>query len=308
MKLHQKTFNLTGIIPVAGQPLDFNFPWHDCLQPVAQNYLAVERAVEECSEAGCRSIWIVCNDDMQPLIRHRLGDYIYDVRSIWAGRFAPYPKDVRREVPIFYVPIHPNDRDKRDCLVWSLIYGAWTADKVMTSLSQWVQPRKFYAAWPYGVMSPREITKSRRQLVSDKRVVFSHDNKTAADGEYLPFTFTQKDVRRWKNKIREKEIRMWEYVGPENREPDDWSYDYLKRHPIEERYTARWFKIEDIIDFPDLQEEEIHLLTWFYNISGWEGYCEYLGSEERKEIKNPGEVVKKYHEFNPVGKDWKESS
>ena len=28
--------------------------------------------------AGCRTIWIVCNDDMQPLIRYRLGDYVYD--------------------------------------------------------------------------------------------------------------------------------------------------------------------------------------------------------------------------------------
>ena len=30
---NKKQFNLAGIIPVAGQPLDFNFPWHDCLVP-----------------------------------------------------------------------------------------------------------------------------------------------------------------------------------------------------------------------------------------------------------------------------------
>ena len=73
-----RAFHLAGIVPVAGKALDFNFPWHDCLQPIAQNYLAVERAVVECAYAGCETIWIVCHDDMQPLIRYRLGEYIQD--------------------------------------------------------------------------------------------------------------------------------------------------------------------------------------------------------------------------------------
>ena len=40
--------NLAGIVPVAGQPLDFNFPWHDSLMPIGHNYLAVEKAVFDC--------------------------------------------------------------------------------------------------------------------------------------------------------------------------------------------------------------------------------------------------------------------
>ena len=32
-------FHLAGIVPVAGQPLDFNMPWHDCLMPIAQSGL-----------------------------------------------------------------------------------------------------------------------------------------------------------------------------------------------------------------------------------------------------------------------------
>ena len=35
------SFHLAGIVPVAGQKLDFNFPWHDCLQPINKDYLAV---------------------------------------------------------------------------------------------------------------------------------------------------------------------------------------------------------------------------------------------------------------------------
>ena len=68
-------FHLAGIIPVAGQPLDFKMPWHDCMMPLNKDYLAVEHSVVECAYAGCETIWIVCHDDMQPLIRSRLGDY-----------------------------------------------------------------------------------------------------------------------------------------------------------------------------------------------------------------------------------------
>ena len=47
------SFHLAGIVPVAGQKLDFNFPWHDCMQPIGRNYLAIERAILECVCAGC---------------------------------------------------------------------------------------------------------------------------------------------------------------------------------------------------------------------------------------------------------------
>ena len=77
-------FHLAGIVPIAGQSLDFDMPWHDSLMPIAQNYLAVERAVVECAYAGCETIWVVCHDDMQPLIRHRLGDYAQD--PVWVNR------------------------------------------------------------------------------------------------------------------------------------------------------------------------------------------------------------------------------
>jgi hypothetical protein len=37
-------FHLAGIVPVASQALDFDFPWHDSCMPISQNYLAIERA------------------------------------------------------------------------------------------------------------------------------------------------------------------------------------------------------------------------------------------------------------------------
>jgi hypothetical protein len=34
----QANFHLTGIIPIAGQSLDFEMPYPDCMLPVASNY------------------------------------------------------------------------------------------------------------------------------------------------------------------------------------------------------------------------------------------------------------------------------
>ena len=75
---NHQAFHLAGIIPVHGQEFDFGFDWHDTLMPIAPNYTAVERAVVECAYAGCSTIWIVVSDEMEPLIRYRIGDYVQD--------------------------------------------------------------------------------------------------------------------------------------------------------------------------------------------------------------------------------------
>jgi len=305
MKLSQHTFHLAGIVPVAGQPLDFNFPWHDCLQPIAPDYLAVEHAVVECAMAGCRTIWVVCNDDMQPLIRYRLGDYVYDYAPLKKASFRKVPSLYYREVPIFYVPIHPNDRDKRDCLTWSLIHGAWVADSITRSMSRWVTPQKFFVSWPHGINHALDIYKFRKRLTTGNKVIFTYGGKTAADGEFLPFTFTLEDVKRWKNTIRKKGTGKYEMDYSEDAKPAPYNF---KLRPINERYSARFFNLEDIIEFEDITEEDMAELPWHYNISSWEGYCEYISSEERKRMKRAPPSMLKYHEFNPVGVDPEENS
>ena len=300
----QHAFHMAGIVPVAGQPLDFNFPWHDALQPVAANYLAVERAVVECAYAGCRTIWIVCNDDMQPLIRHRLGDWVMDPQSLEASKFAKFPNWYYKEVPIFYVPIHPDDRDKRDCLAWSVIHGAYIADWVSRTVSRWVTPRKFFVSWPYGINHFRPIQDNRRVVNSDRRVLFSYDGKTVCDGEYLPFSFNLDDMKRFKNTIRKKGTGKYE-IDHSGKSKNPWN---LKLRPMAERFSARFFNLEDVFAFDDLKEEEVLELDWYYNISSWDGLCTYLGSEERKLVKRAPKSIMSYHEFSPIGVDIDEES
>ena len=36
--------NLAGIIPISGQKrVDYDFPWHDCLMPIGNNYYAIQQ-------------------------------------------------------------------------------------------------------------------------------------------------------------------------------------------------------------------------------------------------------------------------
>jgi len=185
-----------------------------------------------------------------------------------------------------------------------MIHGAFIADYISRTVSRWVTPRKFYVSFPYGIYNVKDIYKHRRRLVSDRRTYFSFDGRTAQDGEYLPFTFDLLDVKRFKNVIRKKGVGKFEidYSGDSNHEYN------LKLRPLAERFSARFFNLEDVIAFEDIQEDEIYELSWYYNISSWDGLCEYIGSEHRKEIRRAPKSLMSYHEFSPIGVDVGEES
>jgi hypothetical protein len=45
---------------------------------------------------------------------------------------AKFSSEQRKEIPIYYIPIHPKDRDRRDSYGWSVLYGAYSAWRVHT--------------------------------------------------------------------------------------------------------------------------------------------------------------------------------
>ena len=129
----KKALHMAGIVPIAGQPLDFKMPWNDSLIPIAPDYLAAERAVYECAVAGCETIWVVCHVGTEPLLRKRLGDFIVDPVS---SKNSLNPSLTIKNISIFYIPIHPRDKERRDCLSWSVLYGADNAFRVSSFLSK----------------------------------------------------------------------------------------------------------------------------------------------------------------------------
>ena len=293
------SFHLAGIVPVSGQPLDFNLPWHDCLQPIAQNFLAVERAVLECATAGCETIWIVCPPKMQPLIKYRLGEMVQD--PVWVGRKHDYyPDESKKPTPIYYVETHPRDQAKRDSIVWSIIYGAKVALKVCLQLSKWVQPNKFYVAFPHGVFPSQRVRQWRSEISKGGNFILTTpEGNSALDGEFIGFAFDACDVNKYSVLFWKKATSIFEPGGPLK----DGKYP-INKLPVEERYSGRYFSVKDVFGSMDTTKPTMWVeMEWFYDISTWEGYCKYLGSEDRKKMKRPKTDMLRYRTWNKVGED-----
>jgi len=283
-------FHLAGIIPVAGPKLNFNMPWHDCMMPIAKDYLAIERAVLECAYAGCETIWIICDDDMQPLLRYRLGEYVND--PVWVYRHFDREKGEKKKfIPIQYVPIHPRDKNKRDCYGWSILYGAKTADKISRAISTWLRPDRFYVSFPYGVY-PHWIPREHRKSFStrqNKKFLFRYDGKTIIDGEYLGFTFDRDDLEQFIDEVREKSTGLFK---DESRE----------RLPLNERYSYRFFTLGQVFDTMNMENVNYIDLEKYHRIDEWDLYCDYISSEGKVQYPIPRSLLKA-NQINPVGVD-----
>ena len=285
-------FHLAGVIPVAGQDLDFNMPWHDCLMPIAQDYLAVERAVVECAYAGCETIWVVCHDDMQPLIRHRLGDWVSD--PVFQHRSKErFPSEHIKQIPIFYVPISVKDRDKRDCLSWSVLYGALSAYKTAHMISKWITPNKYYVSFPYGIYDPSFIQQYRKYISHKNGFYLTYNDESVINGRYLGFTFNGDTFKMLRDHLRASATGMYIKGGPGVKN---------ETLPLEERYSARFFKLEDVFSIIEVdKKDKLFEVPWYFTVDSWEGYCYYITSKQREEVKRPNKRILNYREFNPIG-------
>lgn len=262
------SFHLAGIVPVASQPLDFNFPWHDSLMPIGKDYLAVERAVLECAWAGCETIWVVCHREMQPIIKDRLGEWIFDPNWLLQKEF--YHSNVQRRLPIYYVPIHPKDRDRRDCLGWSALYGALSAYHISRKISRWVIPDKFYCAFPYGVYDPSQLRKERKNISSSKTFFLTSGGKSVKNGEYLGFTFDGEDFKKCRRELRR------EGTPGEDAETG-------RMLPQEKRWSARYFPVDKVFKHVIMNKEESFEVEGYHNIDSWENYTRFIGSGDKHE-------------------------
>jgi hypothetical protein len=296
----KNNFHLAGIVPVAKDPFDFNMPWHDSLMPISQNYLAVERAVYECGMAGCETIWLVCHKETTPLIRHRIGDYILDptinfssLRRFYKTRCEQHLKPI----PIYYVPIHPKDRDLRDGLTWSIIYGYKRAYHISRSFSRWAAPSKYYVSFPYGVFPPSDVKDIRKKISSKQSVFFSTpDGLTAKDNAFVPFTFDSWEYSGYRQSFLNHENRRWKEGKWE-----DGKFTGVELPP-EERFNGSQITLSQFLETANINEENTFSTKWHYDISSWENYCSYLASEESKHLRRP-KFGLTYKEFNPLAID-----
>jgi hypothetical protein len=292
MELNEKTltsqanFHLAGIVPVAGGRTDLDLPFPDIMLPIANDYTLLDAAVVECAYAGCDTIWIICNDDTAPLLRHRIGDYIEDPAYYYYN--TTKNPDHRKRIPIFWVPQHPKDRDKRDCLSWSVIYGALNAFKVSANISKWMIPDKYYVSFPYGLANPREVMSSRKWYRTDKNYYMVKDNKTIQDNIYASFTFGKEEFILYRRNVRKG---TGKFKG---------DYGNMEALPIEERWSARFFEPKDVFSDLDLDAANLLIVKDFFNITSWEEYRQFITSDYCEEIEKPPKDLFSYREFNRV--------
>tara|TARA_R110002020_G_scaffold9035_5_gene36180 strand:- start:100 stop:1002 length:903 start_codon:yes stop_codon:yes gene_type:complete len=278
--------HLAGIIPLANLKTDFELVVPECMLPIDPGFTAIQKAVFECAVAGCQTIWIVANDDLAPIIKKVVGEWIYDP-VYYSRKHSMFPSEERKEIPIYYVPIHPKDRDRRDSYGWSALHGVYSAWRVANTISHWVVPHKYFVVFPMSLYNVYSLRKSRAKISDFENNFFlSHGGQTIKDNMPVAFTMFGSDFiqcRRHVNKVTTRE-----YLNPEPSE----KYPQTKL-PLSERWSARYFELETIFEKINTENSHVLELDWHYDISKWSEYQAFMGSENF--IQKPSNSLTKAH-------------
>lgn len=285
--------NLVGIVPISGHDdFDFGQPWPNCMMPIGPSYSLLEAAVVECAYAGCKSVWIVVNDDIAPLIRKTLGNWCED--PVWSWRkHDPIPAESKRRIPIYYTGVNPKDRYRRDCLAWSVIHGALTAYKVFDNMSAWMTPTKYYVSFPHGYFPAYQIREHRKIIASTKNCYISHNGESIKDGRFTSFTFGKDEWLDFRRVIR---------TGTGKRVPGTTIEDDIMLPP-EERWSARFFPVEKVFDPLDLNESHEIKVENYFDVRTWEEYVDFIAASRHFNIRKPSKSILTRGGFNPIGID-----
>ncbi len=277
--------HLAGIIPLANLKTNFDLAIPECLLPVDPGFAAIQKAVFECAMVGCQTIWIVANDDLAPIVRKIVGEWIYDP-VYYYRQHDPFPTSLQKEIPIYYVPIHPKDRDRRDSYGWSVLHGINSAWHTANIISQWVIPDKYYVAFPMSAYNPYALRSHRKTIAHpDANVFLSYEGLTVQDNQPFGFTMFGSDYihcRRHVNATTTKEFIR----PPANELPSE-------KLPLAERWSARHFDFETIFEKINTKDAISIDLEWAYDLSTWDGYGLFMGSENF--IKKPANNLIKSH-------------
>ena len=264
--------HMAGIIPIANIKTDHHNPLPEILLPVDNGFSAIQKSVYECALAGCSTIWIVANDDLAPIVRHTVGDWIYD--PVYFNRMSKFPSHERKEIPIYYVPIHPKDRDRRDSYGWSVLYGQLTAWHTANKISNWLTPNKYYVSFPMAFFD-FSVIRDNRKLIRDKKnnFFFIFNNKSIKNDLPLSFTMFGEDFKKCRKHINQKTTQEFLPPLPTQTFPSE-------KLPLETRWSARHFPLSEVFPSVMMTKKSTKIeLPWFYDAHQWCEYKKYMSSE-----------------------------
>lgn len=294
------SFHLAGIIPLSGQdPTDFGMDWHSSLMPIEANYTLIEAAIYEAAMAGCETIWLAVDEDVTPLIRHRIGEYIIDPVTT-KNTDRPHTKE--KWIPIYYVPTKEFDEDRRDSLSYGVFHVADVAATICNALSSYVAPDRYYITFPYGLLDPMRDIRPQRTNISSyrKKPVFRYKGKSVFDGEYMPFVMDPKDISLCREDVWLKQTGLRDTSAPKEKwiqTPDNMP-DMPPKLPASEQYTARWFGPGEVFAEIDKKNIDFVDLKWYYDVTSFRGYVDFMSSDNY--LRRPDDIKLKYKEWNPM--------
>jgi len=265
--------HLSGIIPIANYETDLNVSFPELLLPVSDGFSLIQKSVYECAAAGCNTIWIVANDDLAPIIRKTVGDWVYDPVYYKRDLESKFYSQLRKEVPIYYVGIKPKDQKKRDSYGWSILEGIYASYMTSYKISKWLPPEKYFISFPFGVYDIYFI-RQHRKLIRDKQtnLFFKYNGESVINNQYLPFTMKGEDFKLCRRAINQKTTREYLPPLPGQQYPS-------QKLPLRQRWSAQHFTLSEIYEPLSTTPHESVELDWYYDVSKWATYVEYISSK-----------------------------
>ena len=238
--------HIAGIIPVSKVDSDIDLVLHPSALPIANNFYAIQRSIVECSYVGCKTIWIVCDESIAPLLKRLCGDFVLNLAQHERAKFANFPQENRTSIPIFYVPISYKNMNKAGLGV-SVIEGVSASFTISDKMSKWLVPYRYYVSMPYGVYDPRNV-EARSLIKQNESFFYTHEGESALTGHHMGFSFS---------------VRQFKHCS------------YLfKRIDVKSNYTLDLVFGDDIMSENSCSIE----LDSYNDISSWGGYQEMMRS------------------------------
>jgi hypothetical protein len=274
--------HLAGIIPVAGLETDYEIDTPPILLPLEAGFTAIQKSVYECALAGCQTIWVVANSDLAPIVRKRIGEWVYDPVYYNRLRYGGN-SDTRKEIPIYYVPISPKDRDRRDSYGWSILNGIYASWRTANHISKWIVPEKYFISFPMSAHNIHEIRNHRKEIADPSNNFFmEYEGETVLNNQPLSFTMRGQDYIDCRRDVNKKTTKEFYNTKEGEVYPS-------QKLPLKERWSARRFDLSEVFEKLSKVDAHIYECKWFYDLSTWGGYRDFLSSENY--IKKPSESL-----------------
>jgi hypothetical protein len=248
----RNSFNLAGVIPVAGYQNEYENFWPDYLHPINKGYYPLHKSVLECAYAGCDTIWVVCNYDHINIVKELIGESVIDPATFQQFYINKSGRKMHRRkiIPIMYIGM--DMKYLLNCTTpFSALYGAYMIKKISHKLSKWIKPDRYFFSFLNQHYNIKDLYDIRSHIKNENPFFVSHNSKTILDDIPSAFTIDNKDL-----------------------------YNILKWSKIKNN-----FSYQQVFGKINSENSYIWEPKYCFDIKTWDGLREYMGSPLTKNDK-----------------------